>query len=151
MPVHPAKLQQLTPIWYCPSSLRAWSTYQVNGRTWRPRFRSFSQQSWRAVMVSLLKAKWKQVLPVAVMLHWQLSLELALKIAGQFGLERQPGFAAATEQTSAVVQPCSTYNQVGGYRKQPLDAHTEGPNHTNQFQLSWHLEEGNQPYCWNHL
>ena len=70
------------------------------------------------------------------MLHWQLSLELVLEIAGQFGLERQPGLAAATEQTSTVNQPCSTYDQVGGYRKQPLDAHTDGPNRTNQFQLS---------------
>ena len=75
-------------------------------------------------MGSLQRAKWKQALPVNVKPHCQLSLEIVLKIAGQLGLGKQPKFAAATEQSSTITQPCSTYNQVGGYQKQPLK-HTQ--------------------------
>ena len=82
-------------------------------------------------MVSLPKAKWRQALPANVRLHLQPSLELILEIASQFGPGKQPKFAAASEQSSTVVQPCSMLQPNGGYQKAVTGStHTQGPNHT---------------------
>ena len=99
MLIHPAKLQQVTPTWRFSSSLRAWSKYQVNDRTWRQRLCPSLQHSWRAVAAWQQKAKQKQVLPTNVRLHWQPSLELGLEIAGQFTPGKQPKFAATTQRS----------------------------------------------------
>ena len=66
-------------------------------------------------------------MPVDEELRGQPSLEIVLEIAGQFELGRQPGFAAATEQTSTVVQPCSTYKPSWGVPQAATRCTHRGP------------------------
>ena len=152
MPVHLAKLQQPTPIWHRPSNLQVWSTCQVDGRTWRLRFRPSFQQSWKAATVSQLQAKQAQPWPTGVRPHWQPSPNPNLKTASQSEFKRQPGFATVEQQSATVVQPYSMLQPSGGYQNVVTGSTDTGPKpHANQFQFSWRLKEGNQPNSRNQL